>query len=301
MSAVQLFAQMQNDSVWQWNHDAVPSFREPLKKSTSKIFLPFMPTKDSCTKNTIEVDAAYRNDSIKFLSIFLKSEVIPNDLATHLIPFRNTNKPPIIALPNLMTGESEPCTDGFIASWSNEKFSFFYIDTATCVVLGIKVNPKSNYMPDSEYEAMRLFLTDAFEKSFNIDDEFFLDEKVFSKKPLQVAAYYKRPIMDNERDKKTAWGLTGNFSILSNSLTTVFFRCEKNIPDDIANSSLSRFSKQITMNNLVPVTAKRLKEEKQKSAQHKPTTLPTPANTASPKVIQQIKEHETKINAAEKN
>jgi hypothetical protein len=220
-----LFAQADAESVWKWNYDATPSFREPVKKSASKVFLPVMPTKEACAKNSVEVENAYRDDSVKMLSVFLKPAIIPKELKTHLIPFKNTKEQPIIMLPNFMTNKPEFCEDGFIASWSNNQFSFFYIDTAKCVVLGVKVNP-NYYKPDSDYEIIRRFFTEPFELSFEIE-EFFLDEKVFSKKPLQVSAYYKRPIMDNERNKETSWGLAGNFMLFSDNFSTVFFRCEK--------------------------------------------------------------------------
>jgi hypothetical protein len=235
-----------------------------------------MPTKEICVKNTVEVETMYRNDSVKMLSVFLKPTIIPKELKTHLIPFKNTKEQPIIMLPNFMTNKPEFCEDGFIASWSNNQFSFFYIDTAKCVVLGIKVNPQY-YTPDNEYEVIRRFFSKSFELTFEIE-EFFLEEKVFSKKPLQVSAYYKRPIMDDERNKKTAWGLAGNFMLFSNNFSTVFFRCEKNISAEIDIDSQSRFSKHIIMANLVPVTAKRLEEEKQKAADSNPIVQPRPVD-----------------------
>ncbi|MDR2641426.1 MAG: hypothetical protein LBC74_01390 [Planctomycetaceae bacterium] len=262
--SIVLFAQTQSDVVWKWNHDATPSFREPVKKNVSKVFLPVMPAKEVCAKNSVEVETVYRDDSVKMLSVFLKPTIIPKELKTHLIPFKNTKEEPIIMLPNFITNKTEFCADGFIASWSNDQFSFFYIDTAKCVVFGVKVNP-NYYTPDSDYEILRRFFSEAFELSFEIE-EFFLDEKVFSKKPLQVSAYYKRPIMDNERNQETSWGLAGNFMLFTENFSTVFFRCEKNISEDIDIDAYSRFSKKILMDNLVPVSAKRIEDEKQKAA-----------------------------------
>ncbi|MDR2171150.1 MAG: HEAT repeat domain-containing protein [Planctomycetaceae bacterium] len=292
---VALFAQQLVNSEIKWNYDATPSFRESVKTTASKIFLPTLPAKNIVAKNTIEVEKVYRDDSVKILSVFLKSTLIPKELNTNLIAFKNTNEKPIIMLPNFMTNKPEPCNDGFIASWSNWQFSFLYIDTAKCVVLGIKSNPKT-YNPDRDYELVKPVFNESFNRTFDIE-EFFLDEKVFSRAPSQVAAYYKRPIMDNERDKKTSWGLAGNFTLCSDNLTTVFFHCEKNIPDNIDANTYSRFSKNITMENLVPVSAKRLEEEKQKIAQSNPVkSPPSPANATT----KTITEYNNKIINAEK-
>jgi hypothetical protein len=272
---VSLFAQNDSTSAWKWNYDAKPSFLKPANKTKSKVFLPAMPTKDDYAKNRIDVEFAYCEDSVKMLSVFLKPIIIPKELNKHLIAFRNPKEQPIIMLPNFITNQPEICEDGFIVSWSNDQFSFFYLDTAKCVVFGVNVNPKY-YTPDSDYEILRRFLNESFTLTFDID-EFFLDEKVFSKKPLEVSAHYKRPIMENERNKKTPWGLSGNFTLFSENFTTVFFRCDKNIPDDIDLETQSRFSKLVTMENLVPVSVKRREEEKRTN--NPPLPPPPPINT----------------------
>jgi hypothetical protein len=79
----------------------------------------------------------------------------------------------------------------------------------------------------------------------------------------------------------------------------VFFRCEKNVPDDFVTDTSSRFSAPVMMDNLVPVTAQRLEEERQKMAQREQPEPPPPADASSPEVIKWLKEYDAKVATAE--
>ena len=84
-SSAVLHAQGNSAPSLKWNHEAVLSFREPVKKEEVKDFLPYFPSKEAYAKSAVEVEQKYREDSVKLLHVFLKPDAIPNDLASQLL------------------------------------------------------------------------------------------------------------------------------------------------------------------------------------------------------------------------
>ncbi|MDR3111238.1 MAG: HEAT repeat domain-containing protein [Planctomycetaceae bacterium] len=278
----------------QWNHAARPSFVKGDKKVVYPDFLPRLPTKEECTKYALKTDDAYRDDSLTMLSLFVDTKHIPSDMKANLIAFRCSPKDqPIMFLPNLIKKSNVPVRDGLFACWSTNEWSFFYIDTATSVVLLVQQNPDYSWSSDNEYASIAQVLRPDFADM--IQDHSLVEEELIARRPLVVASLRQRNISTDEQAKRRPYGLAAEATFFrdeANHITVL--RCDKLLDKSKITASISRFSPEVKQDKLLAAVQK---QAPQPSVSVPPP--PAPAMGTDAEIMAMMKKHDKEMKEAE--